>query len=80
MEVKMAKSDMDKLEVLSKHWVEHNQEHSEEFQEWAERARALGNAPVHHDIVRAVQNMHGANEHLLKALERLSGGELQESP
>jgi len=76
----MAKSDKEKLEILLKHWVEHNQEHSEEFQEWAEKARALGNAPVHDDILRAVQNMHDANEHLLKALERLSGGELQESP
>ncbi len=74
----MAKSDVEKLEILLKHWVEHNQEHSEEFQEWAEKARALGRVPVHDDILRAVHNMHDANEHLLKALEKLSGAGLQE--
>jgi len=67
----MAKTEMEKLEILLKHWVEHNEEHAEEFGEWAEKAKALGNIAVHDDILSAVEKMRKANEYLLKALENL---------
>ncbi|MFQ6040878.1 MAG: hypothetical protein ACE5PV_08485 [Candidatus Poribacteria bacterium] len=67
----MAKTDMKKLEILLKHWVEHNEEHAKEFEEWAEKAKALGNIAVHDDILSAVEKMRKANEYLLKALEKL---------
>lgn len=67
----MAKTDMEKLEILLKHWVEHNEEHAGEFEEWAEKAKALGHVDAHDDILSAVESMRKANEHLLKALENL---------
>ena len=67
----MAKTEMEKLEILLKHWVEHNEEHAEEFGEWAEKAKAPGNIVVHDDILSAVEKMRKANEYLLKALENL---------
>ena len=67
----MPKSDMEKLEILLQHWVEHNQEHSSEFRGWAEKAKALGHAAVHDEISRAVEHMDRASESLLRALERL---------
>ena len=67
----MAKTDMEKLEILLKHWVEHNEEHGKDFQEWAEKAKSHGNTEVHDDILRAVEKMREANEYLLRALENL---------
>ena len=67
----MAKTDMEKLEIVLKHWIEHNEEHREEFQKWAERAKASGRIPVYEDISRAVESMREANEYLQRALERL---------
>ena len=67
----MAKTEMEKLEILLKHWVEHNEEHAEEFGEWAEKAKVLGNIVVHDDILSAVEKMRKANEYLLRALENL---------
>jgi len=54
----MAKTDMfapltdalglqEKLEILLKHWVEHNEEHAGEFQKWAEKAKALGHVDTY---------------------------------
>ena len=67
----MAKSDMEKLEILLQHWVEHNREHSEEFRAWAEKAGVLGYTGVRDEMLRAVEQMDRANASLLKALEDL---------
>ena len=67
----MAKTDMEKLQILLNHWIEHNEEHAGEFEEWAEKAKSSGNAAVHDDILKAVGKLRDANEHLRKALERL---------
>ncbi len=36
----MAKDDAAKLKILLSHWVEHNEEHAEEFTEWALKAKS----------------------------------------
>lgn len=33
--------DIEKLKRLLHHWVEHNQEHSRTYREWAERVKGL---------------------------------------
>jgi len=67
----MAKTDFEKLEVLLKHWMEHNEEHGKEFQRWAERAKALGNVEVHDEILCAVEQMDLANNCLMRARDKL---------
>ena len=67
----MAKTDMEKLQILIKHWIEHNEEHAGEFKEWAERAKSFGNTAVHDDILNAIEKLRDADEHLRKALEKL---------
>jgi nickel/cobalt exporter len=67
----MARDDMAKLEVLLDHWIEHNREHAEEFTEWAEKAKGLGQEAVHEEMTQAVKQMNRANESLLAALKRL---------
>ena len=59
---------MAKLKVLLNHWVEHNREHSQEFSEWADRARASGNAEAGARISQAAGEMDKASELLSQAL------------
>ena len=61
-------SDQDKLRLLLPHWVEHNQEHAEEFRRWPERA---GLARV--DMLTAAENLESVNHILAQALEKLGG-------
>ena len=68
----MDKSETEKLKILLNHWIEHNKEHGEEFREWAEKARDLGEAVVQEDMLEAAQCMNKASESLLRALEELS--------
>jgi hypothetical protein len=70
----MAKDDTAKLRILLAHWVEHNEEHAEEFTEWALKAKAAGKVQVHDHMMKAVQQMKGANGSLLAALEGLKEG------
>jgi hypothetical protein len=67
----MEKSDMEKLQILIKHWIEHNDEHAREFRKWVERAKSSGNIAVHDDILNAIENLGDATEHLREALEKL---------
>ena len=60
--------ELDKLRVLIPHWIEHNNEHAQEFNRWAEQAGAA--AP---DILAAAEAMLDTNKSLKKALEKLGG-------
>ncbi len=61
-------NELDKLRVLIPHWIEHNEEHAHEFQQWAVKA---GVAQA--DMLMAVEQMHHVNIPLERALERLGG-------
>ncbi len=67
----MAKTDVEKLRILIEHWIEHNEEHADEFGKWAERARASGNEAVHDDILKAIEKLRDANANLRAALKKL---------
>ncbi|MDM8000584.1 MAG: hypothetical protein QUS33_11465 [Dehalococcoidia bacterium] len=70
----MAKDETTKLRILLRHWVEHNEEHAEEFAEWADKAKAGGRPQVHDCMMKAVKQMRGVNKSLLAALEGLEEG------
>ena len=67
-------SEREKLKILLNHWIEHNKGHAEEFRQWAEKARKLGQAAVYDDMMQAAQQMNKANEFLLAALDRAREG------
>jgi hypothetical protein len=67
----MGNDDRTKLKALLSYWVEHNQEHGEEFREWAEKARQMGEGEVAGEIMQAVGHMEKVTEILSKTLERL---------
>jgi len=70
----MDKSEIEKLRILLDHWIEHNKEHGDEFRQWAEKARDLGEAVVQENMLDAAQYMDKAGESLLRALQELHTG------
>ena len=70
----MDKSDRKKLETLLDYWIDHNKEHGEEFKEWAEKAKELGELITQGNLLDAAQYMQKSNEALLAALEELRRG------
>ena len=64
-----------RLRILLGHWIDHNREHGEEFREWADRVREVGEAGAGDDIAQAAQEMEKAGELLARALEKLGGRE-----
>ena len=69
----MATDDITKLKTLLGYWIEHNQEHGQEFREWAERV--AGQGYIGEDLRQAAGEMDKASQFLLKAQEKLGGSE-----
>ena len=67
----MSMEEKNKLKTLLSYWVEHNEEHSGEFREWAEKAREMGEADVADEIMQAVGHMDKVSEILSKTMKRL---------
>ena len=61
-------NEIEKLQVLLPHWIEHNQEHANEFRKWAAQAGEAGT-----DITNASQHLETANQFLQAAIEKLKG-------
>jgi len=53
--LKMGKDTKENLKALLKYWIAHNQDHSKEFREWAEKAKAMGDDDVANEIQQAVE-------------------------
>jgi len=53
------------------YWVEHNREHSQEFREWADKAKAFGEVEVADEMLQAAQEMDKASQLLSQSLKRL---------
>ena len=69
----MGNDEKTKLRTLLNYWIEHNKEHSQEFREWASKAKELGETEAGEDMLRAAQEMDKASEILSQALTRLGG-------
>ncbi|MBN2149597.1 MAG: hypothetical protein JW726_19575 [Anaerolineales bacterium] len=62
-------NELEKLRVLIPHWIEHNEEHVQEFLRFLE---AAGDAAA--DLNKAAEQMMLVNQALAGALEKLGGG------
>jgi nickel/cobalt exporter len=60
-----------KLKTLLNYWVEHNKEHSQEFREWAGKAKVFGENQTYEEMLRAAQEMDKVSESLSRALRGL---------
>jgi len=67
----MGMDERAKLKTLLNYWIEHNREHSQEFREWADKAKAMGETEVAGEMLQAVQEMDKASGLLSQSLKRL---------
>jgi hypothetical protein len=65
--------EREKLRILIPHWMEHNEEHAEEYRRWV-----AGAAEASADLLAAVEALKKVNQALGVALEKL-GGEISHS-
>lgn len=63
-----------RLAHLVPHWIEHNDAHAEQFEEWAKKAREAGLGAAANEIEAAMRAMKQANEHLGDARAKLQRG------
>ena len=60
----------DELRTMIDYWMEHNREHGQEFDEWAEKAKPLG-SEVAQSLAEAADKMAEVNNCLEKARQAL---------
>lgn len=58
----------EKLRILIPHWIEHNEEHANEFRRWAQKSGDISGS-----ILAAADSISQTNEYLEAALEKLGG-------
>jgi len=66
-------SDVEKLQMLISHWLNHNEDHGSEYGKWAEVARQAGYVSTAEFIEEAVELLAKADKAFEKALESVSG-------
>ena len=66
-------SDLEKLQMLLTHWLQHNESHGSEYLKWAAVAREDGHAATAEFIEQALEFLKKADESLGKALESVGG-------
>jgi len=60
----------EKLRILLDYWIEHNNEHEQEFREWADKIGSLSNE-VTQQLREAAAKMSAASAELMKAKQAL---------
>ena len=65
----MGNDDLAKLKTLLGYWIEHNQEHGQEFREWAEKVAGPGD--IGEDLRQAAEEMDKASQILSRARDKL---------
>ena len=71
----MSIEEKGKLKTLLNYWMNHNKEHSQEFREWAEKARSSGEDELCEQVLQAAQAIDKASEFLSQALGKLEAKE-----
>lgn len=64
--------DIEKLKRLLHHWIEHNQEHSKTYREWAERLKGLN--PEASLLLEDIARETGRIDELFKKIMRVLEG------
>ena len=68
----MVEDERLKLKTLLGYWIEHNNEHGQEFREWAQKALSLGEPAAGEDLVAAADEMDTVNKLLSRARRRVA--------
>ena len=68
-----AMDDKERLRIVLKHLIEHNEGHAEDYARWIELAKKTGMDHVAELITEASKQMGKASEALKRALDHLGG-------
>ena len=63
--------DREKLPIIIKHWIEHNESHIEEYRQWAQKAREMGLDAAKSRITEAMEAIEQSNSILKEAQKEL---------
>ena len=63
--------DREKMPIIIKHWIEHNESHIEEYRQWAEKAGGMGLEGIKTRITEAMDEIIRSNSRLEEALKEL---------
>jgi nickel/cobalt exporter len=66
-------TDIEKLQKLLTHWLQHNESHGQEYAKWAAVARQAGHPATAESIEQAVDFLAKADKAFEKALESVGG-------
>lgn len=66
-------TDIEKLQMLLSHWLQHNESHGKEYAKWAAVARQAGHATTAEHIEKAVELLAKADKAFEKALQSIGG-------
>ncbi len=67
----MGSDERAKMKTLLNYLAEHNQEHSREIREWANKASIMGEAGLADEMLQAARMMDQAGTLLYQSLKRL---------
>ena len=68
-------NDLEKLQVVLPHWIEHNIGHSQEFKKWGETLNSVGEEEIAGLLKKAEAFLRDADSVLKEALAK-AGGEI----
>jgi fructose-bisphosphate aldolase class 1 len=66
-------TDIEKLQMLLTHWLQHNESHGQEYAKWAALAREAGHSATAECIEEAVDLLAKADRAFEKALQSIGG-------
>ena len=66
-------TDIEKLQMLITHWLQHNESHGKEYAKWVAVAREAGHSTTAEHIEQAVDMLAKADRAFEKALESVGG-------
>jgi predicted RNA-binding protein len=64
-----AMNDLEKLQLLLPHWIEHHGEHADELRSWADNMQHSGKVDMAKRLFAAAASLENAGDHLSKLLE-----------
>ena len=68
----MQKTEVEKLEILLPHWIDHNTSHIEEMKKWVDIARKEGKNETADAIEKAIAGMHQTSKALSDAMTKMT--------
>lgn len=60
-----------RLKVILSSWVKHNQQDSDKFKKWTQKAKQMKDDSIYKNILEATRNMEEANEKLAQLWNEL---------